>query len=78
MTHNVTSYCCEIGKITIYKMEIYRIEQKMLAVGTASSLFEYLCNELKYFKEKLEREEQFCELLINEINKEYENGSIRK
>ena len=70
MTHNEISLLVSIEKKALYGMEIDRIEKKMLSVGTESSLFEYLCNEMKYFKEKLSREERFCEYLVNEINKE--------
>ena len=76
MTHNMIALMCEIEKKTLYQMEIYRIEQKMYAVGTDSPLFEYLCIEQEHFKEKLASAERFCEYLINEINKEKENGCI--
>ena len=70
MTHNEISLMLSIEKKALYGTEIDRIEQKMLSVGTESPLFEYLCNEMKYFKEKLARESRFCEYLVNEISKE--------
>ncbi len=70
MTNNLIALMCETEKATLYRIEIDRIERKMLDVGTESPLFEYLCNEMKYFKEKLARQERFCEYLVNEINKE--------
>lgn len=70
MSSNLINLMCEMEKKTLYRAEIDRIEQKMLSVGTESLLYEYLCNERDYFKEKLAREERFCEYLINEINKE--------
>lgn len=72
MTNNMIALMCEMEKATIYRMEIDRIERKMLDVGTASPLFEYLCNEKKYFKEKLASQERFCEYLVNKINEENE------
>lgn len=77
MTHNEISLLVSIEKKALYGMEIDRITRKMLSVGKEyTTLFGYLENELNYFKEELERESRFCEYLVNEINKEKENGSV--
>lgn len=74
MTHNEIGLMLSIEKQTLYGMEIDRIEQKMLAVGTESLLYEYLCNERDYFFDKLAREDRFCKYLVNKINEEHEKG----